>query len=89
MGFLVPRLRAGLPKDGTLVEVPGLSILAPQAAAQGALSRVILVDCSPRMLSYSSPMDCERRSLRGRLGRRDGTAVRNRFADRFITWRSA
>jgi SAM-dependent methyltransferase len=53
--FLGPRLRAGLPDDGCLVEVgPGLSVLAPAAAATDALSRVILVDSSPRMLSYSS-----------------------------------
>jgi SAM-dependent methyltransferase len=53
--FLVPRLREGLPKDGNLVEMgPGLSILAPEAAAAGALSQVILVDSSPCMLSYSN-----------------------------------
>lgn len=52
--FLVPHLRTSLPADGSLVEVgPGHSILAPEAAAEGALSRVILVDNSPRMLSYS------------------------------------
>jgi hypothetical protein len=53
--FLVPHLRAGLPHDGSLVEVgPGMSILAPEAAAVGALSRVIMLDTSPDMLSYSS-----------------------------------
>lgn len=52
--FLRSRLLAGLPVDGDLVEVgPGSSFLAPVAAAMGALSRVILVDSSRRMLSYS------------------------------------
>jgi SAM-dependent methyltransferase len=52
--FLVPLLRAGLPPTGDLVEVgPGLSILAPEAAAADALSQLILVDSSPSMLSYS------------------------------------
>jgi SAM-dependent methyltransferase len=55
MRFLVPHLRASLPDDGSLVEVgPGISILAPEAAAVGALSRVIMLDTSPDMLSYSS-----------------------------------
>jgi SAM-dependent methyltransferase len=53
--FLAPHIRAGLRTNGTLVEVgPGLSILAPEAAAVGALSQVILVDNSPSMLSYST-----------------------------------
>lgn len=54
--FLIPHLRAGLPSKESLVEVgPGLSILAPEAEAVGGLSRVILVDSSPKMLSYSTP----------------------------------
>ena len=53
--FLVRRLGAQLPRDGNLVELgPGCSILAPEAAAAGSLSRVVLVDSSPSMLSYSN-----------------------------------
>jgi SAM-dependent methyltransferase len=53
--FLVPLLRAGLPPIGSLVETgPGMSILAPEAAAANALSRVTLVDSSPAMLAYSN-----------------------------------
>jgi SAM-dependent methyltransferase len=65
MRFLVPRLRAALPESGSLVEMgPGVSILASHAAAAGALSRVILVDSSPRMLSYSSRwISCGARSV--------------------------
>lgn len=52
--FFRSHLLAGLPTDGDLVETgPGSSTLAPVAAAMGALSRVILVDSSQRMLSYS------------------------------------
>lgn len=52
--FFRSHLLAGLPDDGDLVEIgPGSSTLAPVAAAMGALSRVILVDSSRRMLSYS------------------------------------
>lgn len=54
MRFLVPRLRMRMPVTGSLVEIgPGLSALAPEASATGALSRVILVDNSTGMLSYS------------------------------------
>src|SRR5260370_429125 len=65
MRFLVPHLRAALPKSGSLVEVgPGLSILAPEAAAAGALSRVILIDNSRHMLAYSSRwISCGARSV--------------------------
>lgn len=52
--FFCSHLLAGLPDDGDLVEMgPGASTLAPVAAAIGTLSRVILVDSSRRMLSYS------------------------------------
>ncbi|THD70964.1 MAG: methyltransferase domain-containing protein [Bradyrhizobium sp.] len=54
--FLVAHIRAGFSNNGSLIEVgPGRSILAPEAAAAGVLSRVVLIDSSPSMLSYSTP----------------------------------
>lgn len=51
----VPILRRGLPATGTLVEVgAGLSMLAPEAAEQGSLDRVVLLDSSPTMLGHSN-----------------------------------
>src|SRR6478609_1081030 len=63
--FLVPHLRAALPKSGSLVEIgPGTSILAPEAASANALSRVILIDNSSGMLSYSGRwISCGARSV--------------------------
>ncbi|MCA1288170.1 class I SAM-dependent methyltransferase [Salipiger bermudensis] len=54
LSLIAPILDIGIPGRGNLLEVgSGRTILAPAAAAAGALSRTFITDSSPTMLTYS------------------------------------